>query len=191
MTDQPIPNFQHLPTSKQLWKATGIAVVVAIVLLVTIVMPAEFGIDPTRIGGLLGLDKMSQAATTDSPTASVAAAPTAPVAQRDAAYRTDSTTLTLAPGKGTEIKATMKAGEQFSFSWKADGGPVNFDMHGERPNAGSEFTSYWKDRQKTAGHGSFVAPFDGTHGWFWGNKSDKPVTITLSVAGYYEKLGKP
>jgi len=39
--------------------------------------------------------------------------------------------------------------------------------------------------------GSFVAPFDGIHGWFWRNHSDKPVTIKVKVSGFFEKLYVP
>ncbi|MDO9067096.1 MAG: hypothetical protein Q7W05_01410, partial [Deltaproteobacteria bacterium] len=67
---------------------------------------------------------------------------------------------------------------------------VNFDMHGEPPNAGSDFTSYWKDKEQASAQGIFVAPFDGTHGWFWRNRGDKPVTVKVKVSGFYEKLSK-
>ena len=33
-----------------------------------------------------------------------------------------------------------------------------------------------------------MAPFEGEHGWFYLNISEQPVTIQLSVNGYYEKL---
>ncbi len=196
MTTQLRPYVQQLPTSAQLWKATGIAIVIAAVLLTTIVLPAEYNIDPTRIGGALGLTTMSgtdTAAKASAPAA--AAAPTTaaddPVVRRDTPFQSETMTLTLEPGKGAEIKAAMKDGDRFVFTWSAEGGPVNFDMHGERPNAGNAFTSYRKDRQQSAGHGSFVAPFAGTHGWWWSNKGDQPVTVTVTTAGYFEKLFKP
>jgi len=71
------------------------------------------------------------------------------------------------------------------------GGKVNFDMHGEEPNAGEEFTSYWKDKQQTNANGTFVAPFDGSHGWYWRNRGDKPVTIKVKVSGFYNKIYQP
>lgn len=98
---------------------------------------------------------------------------------------------TLQPGEGAEIKASMRKGEQFVFAWTAEGGKVNFDMHGERPNAGDEFTSYWKDTQQTGAHGAFVAPFDGTHGWYWRNRGNKPVAVKVKVSGFYETLYRP
>ena len=33
--------------------------------------------------------------------------------------------------------------------------------------------------------GSYTAPFDGVHGWYWENLTDSPVTITLRTAGFY------
>ena len=54
------PSADDLPTSRQLVKATLIAAATAGVILVTIVLPAEHGIDPTGVGGLLGLTEMGE-----------------------------------------------------------------------------------------------------------------------------------
>ena len=89
-------------------------------------------------------------------------------------------TLTLQADEGAEIKAQMRAG-----------GPVNFDMHGEKPNDGDKFTTFWKDRGKSEGHGSFIAPFEGSQGWYWKNKGGTPVTITVKISGYFQKLYQP
>jgi hypothetical protein len=193
MIDQHGPDVQHLPSHAQLWKATVIAAIIAVLLLTTVVLPAEYGIDPTRVGGILGLTKMSataeQSAATD-PAASTPQ-PNAAVNPRDVPFRTDTMSVTLQPGKGSELKATMAAGDRFVFTWATDGGPVNVDLHGEPPNAGNDFTSHLKGSQQQSGNGSFVAPFAGTHGWWWGNKTDKPVTVTVKIAGFYEKFAKP
>ena len=195
MTLHTRPDPETLPSTGQLLRATVIAIAVAAVLLVTVVLPAEYGIDPTGLGGRLGLTSLSSAAP--PPPASAPAEPTVAAAEplalvkRTDAFRSDEMSLTLLPGKGAEIKATMGAGDSYVFSWTTDGGPVNFDMHGERPNAGDEFTSYWKDKQQTSGHGSFVAPFAGSHGWYWANRGGAPVTVTVKTSGFYEKLYKP
>ena len=100
--------------------------------------------------------------------------------------------LTLKPGEGAEIKAAMRKGDHFVFGWTAENGKVNFDMHGEPPNAGNdEFTSFWKGREQADGHGIFTAPFDGTHGWFWRNRGHAPVTVRVKVSGFYERLYRP
>ena len=52
-TDQP------LPTKSELLRATGIALAVAIVILVTTILPAEYGVDPIGVGSGLGLDKLN------------------------------------------------------------------------------------------------------------------------------------
>lgn len=197
-------NRDDLPSTASLVKATflALALALAIAILLTVVLPAEYGIDPTGIGQRLGLTVMSRPEANRVPQPEPAAALEPPVAvpvpmlsavwKAPVAYRNDKLSITLAPNEGGEIKVLMKAGDRFFFSWEAEGSVVNFDMHGEDPEADSdEFTSYWKDRNQSAGHGAFEAPFDGTHGWFWRNRSDKPVTITVKTSGYYEKLYRP
>lgn len=217
MTDITHVDRQALPSASSLIKATAAALAIATVVLVTAVLPAEYGIDPTGLGTRLGLTALSgpaasptaeaateeTATTTASPPATTVAsdyllASAAPVSVLDAAwkapaaYRSDELTLTLAPGEGAEIKALMKTGERFVFAWKAQGGPVNFDMHGEKANAAAdEFSSYWKGRDANTGNGAFEAPFDGTHGWFWRNRGTQPVTVIVRTSGFYEKLYRP
>lgn len=57
------PNNQNLPSTGKLIKSTIIAAIVAMVLLVTVVMPSEYGIDPTGIGHTLGLTDMGHIKT--------------------------------------------------------------------------------------------------------------------------------
>jgi hypothetical protein len=201
MTDITHINRRALPSLAQLMKATLLALLIAIGILLMAVLPAEYGIDPTGIGQRLGLTALSSGETSSLPQIEAAAiepAITSPVSVLDAvwkspvAYRNDELSVTLAPGEGAEIKALMKTGDRFIFTWSAVGGAVNFDMHGEKPNSASdEFTSFWKGRNQTTGNGAFEAPFDGTHGWYWRNKSSGPVTVTVNTSGYYEKLYRP
>ena len=55
-----IPIDRELPSSKKLLKSTILAAATAAVLLVTVVMPAEYGIDPTGIGNVIGLTSMGK-----------------------------------------------------------------------------------------------------------------------------------
>ena len=183
-----------LPSVPQLAKATGIAAIVAAVILTVAVLPAEYGIDPTGIGSALGLKKVpaSAAAAEPAQVLPTAAAGAGPIVDKtDLALRNDEMSVTLKPGEGAEIKASIKKGQHFVFSWAADG-PVKADMHGEPYNAKpNEFTTYWKVPQQTGAQGAFTAPFDGIHGWFWRNRTDKPVTINVKVSGFQEKLYRP
>ncbi len=185
----PIPTSIQA-TTPQLLKATGGALLLAAAILLTTVLPAEYGLDPTGIGQVLGLKALSAAADA-APSTPVEATPATLVVKRDVPFHSSEMSLVLQANQGAEIKALMRAGETFVFNWSSDGGPVSFDMHGEKPNAGDEFTSYWKDRDKTIGHGSFTAPFDGSHGWYWKNKGSEPVTVTVTVSGWFERLYMP
>lgn len=196
-----------LPTRSQLLKATAIAIVVAGLVLITTVLPAELGFDPTGIGKKLGLLGMSaEVETAPSPVAPTtvpapAAAVVAPVkggvmqneyvVESRTPFRTGEMSVTLAPNKGAEIKARMLKGDQFTFDWRTDGGAVEFDMHGEKIDAAKdEFTSYWMaDAARAAG--AFTAPFEGVHGWYWHNGGTEPVTVTVTVSGFYSELFRP
>ena len=200
------------PSSAQLLRATLLATMVAGALLATVVLPAEYGLDPTGVGRALGLYRPSAtdapvdtAVAGDTEDAAAAATPAgedgAPAGEVAASralrtsatpYRTDEMSLTLQSGEGAEIKAAMKRGERLVFSWTSTGAGVDVDMHsefvGER---GGESISYWKDEFQTSGHGAFEAPAAGNHGWFWQNLTDDPVTVTVKVSGFYDKLFRP
>src|SRR5215217_4805172 len=60
MYNTDMPTRAELPTSNQLIRSTLIAAGVAAALLVTIVLPAEYGIDPTGVGRALGLAEMGE-----------------------------------------------------------------------------------------------------------------------------------
>lgn len=201
---------QPLPTSAQLFKATGIAMLAAGLILITTVLPAEYGIDPTGIGSKLGIYGMSTATAPPKPAEAVPAnvsvsnAPVAAtanpntgelrnayVSQNLTPFQSQEMSVTLAPGEGAEVKARMLKGAQFTFAWDAGGTPVEFDMHGEKLNAAKdEFTSYWlADLPQAAG--TFTAPFDGSHGWYWQNNSVAPVTVKVRVSGFYSELYRP
>jgi hypothetical protein len=191
------PARSDLPTTRELLKSTVIAAGAAAVLLVTVVLPAEYGIDPTRVGSLLGLTEMGRIkrqlareaeAEGASPVAASAAATTAvarPVVAAPTGTRSDETTLTLAPDEAAEIKLAMKAGAVARYSWTSSGGKVNFDIHGDRP--GVSYHPYGKGSSQRE-EGLLTAAFDGSHGWFWRNRSGAPVTIVLKTQGAYAQI---
>jgi hypothetical protein len=63
MYNSDMPTRAELPTSGQLLRSTLIAAGVAGALLVTVVLPAEYGIDPTGTGRALGLTQMGEIKT--------------------------------------------------------------------------------------------------------------------------------
>lgn len=196
------PDASELPSTGKLLKSTGIAVVIASALLVTVVLPAEYGVDPTRIGSLLGLTemgriKMQLAAEAEAEEAGLAVAATSPAATPPAAtatdtaapaipgQRSDETVLTLEPDQAAEIKLVMAEGARVRFTWTSSGGAINYDTHADRP--GTPYHGYGKGTEQRV-EGELVAAFDGSHGWFWRNRTGAPVTITLRTEGAYSEV---
>ena len=182
------------PSKKAIAKATGIALAVALLLLFTAVLPAEYGIDPLKTGKALHLTDLAKA--TESKAESKPAVGARPVAAPAGIYtaqpgifKTDSEDLSLMPGEGVEIKYHMQKGAGMLYSWKATG-PVAFEFHGEPDNKPNKdyFESYELNDKVGADHanGSFTAPSTGIHGWFWENKGKKEVQIHLVTAGFYD-----
>ena len=60
MSKSNMPTDRELPSTNKLIKSTILAAAIAGVLLITVVMPAEYGIDPTGIGNVIGLKKMGE-----------------------------------------------------------------------------------------------------------------------------------
>lgn len=121
-----------------------------------------------------------------------AAAPTASAPVNESAankpgVRSDEIRITLAPNQGTEVKMAMAKGQKVDYAWQTEGGPVNHDTHGEPPGGGTAHR-YSKAVQVPGDSGSLVAAFDGEHGWFWRNRNEHDVSITLKVSGQYQAI---
>jgi hypothetical protein len=63
MYNTDLPTRAELPSAMKLMQSTILAAIVALTLLITIVMPSEYGIDPTGVGRLLGLKQMGEIKT--------------------------------------------------------------------------------------------------------------------------------
>ena len=210
MFNTPLPTVNELPSTRKLVRSTVIALLTAVGLLVTVVMPSEHAVDPTGVGRALGLTQMGElkiilaqealadAAPPQAATPAPAPAPqvaqvqpiakpvTQPAPTPTSALKTNQMSVTLKPGEGTEIKLEVLKGKSVSYEWTAVGGPVNFDTHGEPYNGEKGyFHSYSKGKQVKSDKGEFTAIFDGTHGWFWRNRSNNDVTIALKTNGDY------
>ena len=213
MDNTPNSPFQvQAPSASRLLKAVLAALVVAALVLVIVVLPAEYAIDPTGIGSKLGLTQMSQAGgqaielkdtlggneTVGQGDVKVPDAgeplplPNPAVFQgAKAAPKSETVTITLPVGGQTEVKAVLGTNKVVLYSWKTDKDPVYVDFHGHSPEWTNKqaFVRYLEAKDGiTEDHGSLVAPFAGEHGWYWLNIGDVPVTITLQVSGYYDEI---
>lgn len=189
-----------------------VTAVLAAVVLVTVVLPAEYNVDPTGIGRMLGLTSLSEPAggggtrtieikdvvggnevlrevgipDTGEPTP----LPNPAVFQRrDAPPETRTVTVQIPAVRGTEVKTVLDEAQVVVFSWQVEGGKtVYVDFHGHNPEFGEGFVRYEEVEEASSGQGSLVAPFSGEHGWYWLNYNDFPVTVTLTVNGYYDDI---
>ena len=206
MNNAPKPNLEDLPTKAQLFRSSVIAGIGAVVILVTIYLPAEHAIDPTGVGRVLGLTEMGEiklelAAEAEEDrlldeqlgqdqSSSVLDAVfglfvgTAHAQEAQEVWR-DEVTFTLEPGASAEVKMTMEAGNVVDYAWTTTGGRVNFDLHA---HGGGESIDYERGRGETAGEGNIEAPFAGNHGWFWRNRDSTAITITIQLRGDYSEI---
>jgi len=198
------------PSARALLLATAGALLLAGILLVVAVLPAEYGIDPTGAGRTLGIKGMSvarqaplappldpavQQATEEAQAAApwtekefAAPPPIDTFAHiHDAEPARDTVRITLKEGEEVEYKALLAKGEAMFYSWSIPEGDIYYDFHGE-PTQGNfpegYFLSYGEG-EAGGQKGSFVAPFAGHHGWYWLNYNEEPVTIELTIEGYY------
>lgn len=257
MYNTDFPTKADLPSTQRLVRSTVIAGVSALAILVTVVLPSEYGIDLTGFGRLTGLKAMGdikmqlaeEAVANEALSSAVASgaaipvvpsqplAPTvetqqlanrvdalenlirelqagqsgelpplqapqavavapvpevAPVPQPSvppepaSAWR-DEISFTLTPGQGTEYKLVMDAGAVATFEFFVDGGVINFDQHGEGEG---QSLSYEEGRAVMNGSGQLVPPVSGTHGWFFRNRGEADVVVTLRTGGDYSELRK-
>ncbi|MBW0149203.1 hypothetical protein [Marinobacter arenosus] len=222
MYNTDMPSREELPSTGKLIRSTIIAVIVALVLLVTVVMPAEYALDPTGAGRLLGLTEMGEIKeqladeaaadetaqmvtvksspdqeapevtesvpeTVSTPEPEPAPVEEAPAAEPAQPQWQDEVRVVLTPGEGTEFKLTMDQGAVARFSWVSEGGPINYDTHG---NGGGQSISYEKGRGVPQDEGELEAAFTGKHGWFFRNRNDNDITLVLRTGGDYGQLQK-
>lgn len=210
MTTPESPFQAQVPSASRLLKSVLAALVIAALVLVIVVLPAEYSIDPTGIGSRLGLTQMRQGGDAgiqindtlggneNVGQVQVADAgeplplPNPAVFQgAKLAPKSETVTITLPVGGETEVKAVLATNKVVLYSWKTDKGLVYVDFHGHSPDWTNKqaFVRYLEAKDGIAeDHGSLVAPFAGEHGWYWVNISDDPVTITLQVSGYYDAI---
>jgi hypothetical protein len=216
MFNSQAPNPDDLPSSAQLVKSTIISVISAGVLLVTVVMPSEYAIDPTGLGSVMGLTEMGEIKTqlaeeaeldrqTDQNSGESLIAPqSVPGSQEgsnlleriirefgiSAAYAQDAV-------RQDELSITLQPGEGAEVKLvMLKGAKANYTWtaNGSKVNfdthgdGGGESISYEKGRGVAEDTGVLEAAFDGNHGWFWRNRTGDPVTVTLKTDGAYTDI---
>lgn len=177
-----------VPSPGRLALATLGALLVAALLLVTVVLPAEYALDPLKTGAALGLTPLGDAgrAASAAPVVLNTAAQPGGHSAQPGAFRRETVSFTLGPREGIEYKYRLAKGGSMVYSWRASAN-VNYDMHSE-PDSGPRGYAESFDKQdgKDHAHGTYTAPFPGIHGWYWENPTRFTITVNLTTAGFYE-----
>ena len=174
-------NSTPQPSIKSLLFACLLSIILAAIILLVAVLPAEFDIDPTGLGEKLGLTVLSKTVNDVKPSA---------LSCSDHSTWQDTAMITVPAHKGVEYKFHVTKDEKINFSWHtASGIPLYFDFHGEPE---SNTTGYFKSYKVSTDHqssGFLAVPFTGVHGWYWENKSNQAVVIILKTQGNYRVVG--
>jgi hypothetical protein len=184
---QPPVNPAVRAAPRKLLVSTLIAVLVAALILIAVVLPAEYGIDISGAGRLLGLTRIGQLKALSGGSGGEV------MHEHPRKHLSARIEIRLEGGAELEYKAKLARGEPLLYAWSVQGSSVHFEFHGE-PTEGrwpkDFYQSYQMADNSTGAQGSFVAPFTGQHGWYWRNETSQPATIVLEASGYYTKLGR-
>jgi len=186
MTTTPLP---PIVSTRRIVIATIVAAGIALIVLVTTVLPAEYGIDPLGTGRALGLNALAEAggeedAAADGPALEAVRAGAHTPATVPLAH--DEFTVDLRPYEGVEYKYRVEQGASLVYTWTATA-PVEYDFHGEPDGAPARYSESYGKGQAATATGTFFAPTPGVHGWFWENPGTSRITITLKTSGFYTK----
>jgi len=173
-------------SSNKLAIGGGIAAVAIGALALFVILPAEFGIDPTGVGKSLGLTEMAEPASVElergmKRTGVLELTDAAPSARPGL---TDHWEFDLAPFESIEFKYVVDEPGPISFSWQGSA-PLKYDMHAHPFEGGVALTeSYGIDTAQTM-QGIYNPAFAGIHGWYWENQTMDNVTIVLDASGAF------
>ncbi|WNC70839.1 hypothetical protein RGQ13_11925 [Thalassotalea psychrophila] len=172
--------MQHTLSTATLIKSTIIALVIAVLTLVSFILPAEYNIDPTGLGEKMGLTALANTTTTTD---------VDQYQNTDKLSSSDSFEITVPARRGLEFKFAMQQFEKMEYEWLTEGSALYFDLHGEPEGDTTGYFESYAIATLAEMKGSFTAPFNGVHGWYWKNKTDKAVIIKLKVNGEYTVIG--
>ncbi len=186
--------MQHTLSNKALLQASLIALVIAAAVLVSVILPAEYNIDPTGLGAKLGLTALANNNSSMNTELGDAAeeeelSSALKIANNSKIDATDIMQIIVPANRGIEYKFAMQQFKKMTYQWQTDGTALFFDLHGEPEGDTSGYYESYAIATANEMQGSFTTPFAGVHGWYWKNTSDQEVTIKLTVSGEYSVIG--
>jgi hypothetical protein len=210
------PPDHELPSTFRLIRSTVISIAAAAVILVTVVLPAEYAIDPTGIGRALGLTSMGEIKQQLEKDAKEHSAAPPRGGERPDFFASlgglligsaSAQTAKTAPGQLAQAKDTSPWKDEVTFSLrpgqgmeikltmkKGDTATYSWAATDGRINydlhahAGGQTARYRRGRGKRGDSGSFTARFDGDHGWFFRNRDRRTVKVLMKLKGGYSAI---
>ncbi|NLS14870.1 transmembrane anchor protein [Vibrio sp. SM6] len=210
------PNRAELPTTKQLVRSTLIAVGAAIALLITVILPAEYAVDPTGVGKVLGLAEMGEikaqlAREAEEDQANIAVAAISNPRQNESAKEEPrvvsqqveiaslkaESAVTIAPVWKDRMMIALKPGQGAEVKLLMEKGQIaQFEWVAKggpvnfdtHGDGNGNSISYEKGRGVPDDKGELEAAFTGNHGWFFRNRNDKTVMVILKTNGDYAEM---
>ena len=214
MENRDIPGMNK----KQLLKSVVIAILIGGIVLVTAVLPAEYNIDPLGTGKILGFSRLyiEDAGEKDSTTTISTTAikmnplkieklgsppdvpkPTeannpAPASQFP--VKTDTIQVIVPARKGIEYKFKALKYASVKYDWSSSNNSIVYiDFHGEVQQVDPPKNIFYESYTLAYSHnmaGTFTAPFEGKHGWYFRNETQEDITVTIHLNGQYQLFDK-
>lgn len=208
-------NSNSTPTQniekKSIIKAIGIAFICGMALLIVAVLPAEYGIDPIGTGKLFGFSKLyvpdeddnnlqAMVSNTNIPLVKIEKVGSGPNVPRpvEADYpapdkqlpiREDQTEVIVPAGKGIEFKINVLKYGTVKYEWTTQNRELlYFDFHGEVKQKVKPKQTYYDSYTIANANnmvGSMLAPFEGSHGWYFKNNTEQDIVVNLKLKGQY------
>ena len=194
----------------QLLKSLIIAFIIGTIVLLTAVLPAEYGLDPLGTGKFFGFSKLYQGneqSKSNETNSSLnfkkikmdkLGSPSSVTKPKEAGNpppevqypeREDTIEVIVPAEKGIEYKfKSLKYGST-KYEWSTDNGIVYIDFHGEvkqeNPPKNVFYESYTLAYSNNMA-GTLTAPFEGKHGWYFRNETNEDIVVTIRLNGQYE-----
>lgn len=191
MTDE-----RQAMSARRMAALLGGAAALAALIVVGAVLPAEFNRDPLGIGRATGIAALW---APDEVRIDPAAGQLPPASVQRGAIRTLEIEIPLGAGGDPagkdqlEYKVRLPRGGAMLYSWQAEGAKAAdefyAEFHGHTLAEGDKMTvAEYRKESETAHSGALTAPFDGIHGWYFLNTSERPVKVRLKVTGFFEPV---
>jgi hypothetical protein len=169
--------MKHTVNTRTLASAVLAATLIAILVLVSFILPAEYNIDPTGIGAKLGLTALATPQDANKQAAN------------DTPYSEHIATVIVPAKKGVEYKFAMGQYQKMTYEWKTEAAGLYFDLHGEPEGDTTGYFESYAIATSSEMSGSFTTPFKGSHGWYWKNNTDQAIEVSLTVKGHFDVIG--